>query len=113
MRGGFIMKKKILVYGMEEQELNKLNPFFEMMGMKAKALKKHLQETTAVFAFGCDTVSISAEDRADKETIDELIEAGVKTITTRSNGFKNIDMEYAKGKLSIIKMPDFSLPLLG
>ena len=40
--------------------------------------------------------------------IDELAEAGVKLLAMRSAGYNNVDVEYARDKLPIVRVPDYS-----
>lgn len=71
-------------------------------------LESRLDESTAVFAFGCDVVVACPFDVINAAVIDELVEAGVKLLAMRSAGYNNVDVEYARGKLPIVRVPDYS-----
>ena len=47
-------------------------------------------------------------DEINAEVIDELVECGVKLLAMRSAGYNNVDVAYAKGKLPMVRVPDYS-----
>lgn len=67
-----------------------------------------MTENTAVFAFGCDAVCVFVNDVVNAEVIDELVSCGVKIVALRCAGYNNVDLEYAKGKLLVVRVPAYS-----
>lgn len=102
------MEYTVLFYGMREYDIEAFGPYLANSGIKAKILSENLRENTAVFAFGCDAISISAGDIVTPAVIDELLEAGVRLIAMRGAGYNNIDVEYARGRIGVVRVPDYS-----
>lgn len=67
-----------------------------------------LKKDTAILATGSDAVCIFVNDEADKETIDALYDAGVKTILLRCAGYDNVDLKAAEGKFDVLRVPSYS-----
>ena len=101
-------KLKIIFYSAKEYEKNVFMPLLDQYGYEAKFIQNKLFADSAVFSFGCDVASIFTSDRVDKDTIDELKEAGVKLLALRCAGYNNVDIEYARGKIGIVRVPAYS-----
>ena len=67
-----------------------------------------LGKDTAILATGNDAVCIFVNDVADKETLDILHEAGVKTILLRCAGYDNVDLKAAEGRFDVMRVPSYS-----
>lgn len=67
-----------------------------------------LNKETAPLAKGYDVVCVFVNDNVDKETIDVLVKNGVKLIALRSAGYNNVDVEYAKDKIRVVRVPEYS-----
>lgn len=87
-------------------------PSFEKYGKEAgitfKFYETKLNEDTARLATGCDGVCVFVNDTVDAAVIDRLCEAGVKMVALRCAGYNNVDLKYAKGKLSVFHVPAYS-----
>jgi len=87
-------------------------PSFERYGQEAgitfKFYETKLNEDTARLAAGCDGVCVFVNDTVDAAVIDRLCEAGVKMVALRCAGYNNVDLKYAKGKLSVFHVPAYS-----
>jgi D-lactate dehydrogenase len=97
---------KVIFYSIQDYDRDsflKYKKDFKMIFVKTR-----LDESTAVFAFGCDVVVGCPYDVINAAVIDELLEAGVKLLAMRSAGYNNVDVEYARGKLPIVRVPDYS-----
>ena len=57
---------------------------------------------------GYDVVCVFVNDVVDKGVIDELCAMGVKLIALRCAGFNNVDIKYAEGKISVVRVPAYS-----
>lgn len=87
-------------------------PSFEKYGKKNditfKFYETHLNEDTVGLARGCDGICVFVNDTVNAEIIDELCSLGVKMIALRCAGYNNVDLEYAKNKLRIARVPAYS-----
>ncbi len=87
-------------------------PSFIEYGKKAditfKFYDTKLSEDTVKLAKGYDGVCVFVNDTVNKEVIDALCGYGVKLIALRCAGYNNVDIEYAKGKIAIVRVPAYS-----
>lgn len=87
-------------------------PSFEKYGKENditfKFYETHLNEDTVGLARGCDGICVFVNDTVNAEIIDELCSLGVKMIALRCAGYNNVDLEYAKNKLRIARVPAYS-----
>lgn len=67
-----------------------------------------LTPDTAPLAKGFDAVCIFVNDNVTKEVIDKLCQYGVKLIALRCAGFNNVDIRYASGKITVVRVPAYS-----
>lgn len=82
---------------------DRLNTDYEISYFKNK-LNKH----TARFAKGYDAVCAFVNDDLNENVISELHEGGVRIIAMRCAGYSNVDLEAAKGKMPIVRVPAYS-----
>ena len=80
----------------------------ESYGVKIKYFDSKLNGDTAVMAKGYDCVIAFVNDVIDSETIDSLAEVGVRLIALRCAGFNNVDVAYAKDKICVVRVPQYS-----
>ena len=73
-----------------------------------KFFETKLNEDTVKLASGFDGVCIFVNDTANKAVIDELYEYGVKIIILRCAGFNNVDLKAAEGKITVVRVPEYS-----
>jgi D-lactate dehydrogenase len=60
-------------------------------------------------AKGHNTVCLFVNDKADKQTIEQLASNGIKLIALRCAGFNNVDLEAAlKNNIKIVRVPAYS-----
>ncbi len=68
-----------------------------------------LTRDTAVFAKGCEAVSLFVSDDASAPVLDILFTSGVKYIVLRSAGFNNVDLKKARELgIRIARVPAYS-----
>ncbi|MCH5182960.1 MAG: 2-hydroxyacid dehydrogenase [Oscillospiraceae bacterium] len=91
-------------------DLPGLTKYGEEAGVSFRFLETKLNAHTAALAEECGAkaVCIFVNDRADRAAIDRLCSAGVKLIALRCAGVNNVDMAYAEGKISVIRVPGYS-----
>ena len=61
-----------------------------------------------VLTQGVDAVCIFVNDTADAAVIDALVANGVKLLALRCAGFNNVDLNAARGKLPVVRVPAYS-----
>ena len=73
-----------------------------------KYLDYKLTPDSAAAAKGCKAVVAFVNDTINNETIDELCALGVKLVALRCAGYNNVDLKYAKDKISVVRVPVYS-----
>lgn len=73
-----------------------------------KFFESKLNENTVSMAACCDAVCVFVNDTVNREVIDKLYEFGVKLVVLRCAGYNNVDIKYAKGKITVLRVPDYS-----
>ena len=73
-----------------------------------KYFEHRLSPDTAILASGSRAVVVFVSDILDAPTIDALCQVGVEAVALRSAGYNNVDLEYAKGKLRVFRVPAYS-----
>ena len=67
-----------------------------------------LDRDNAILAKGSEVVCAFVNATIDAEVIDILAENGVKLLALRSAGFNNVDLQAAKGKIKVVRVPAYS-----
>ncbi len=67
-----------------------------------------LNPGTAALSKGCRAVCAFVNDDINSEVIDILRENGTELLLMRCAGYNNIDLKYAEGKLTILRVPAYS-----
>lgn len=67
-----------------------------------------LNRDTAGMAACCDAVCAFVNDTIDREVIDTLEKYGVKLIAMRCAGYNNVDVKYAQGRVTVVRVPNYS-----
>ncbi len=70
--------------------------------------EQKLTRETVHLAKGYDSVCVFVNDVVDKEVIDKLCEFGIKLIVLRCAGYNGVDVKYAKGKITLLRVPAYS-----
>ncbi len=73
-----------------------------------KFFETKLTADTVKLAKEFDAVMVFVNDVVNKEVIDQLCEYGVKLVALRCAGFNNVDLAYAKGKITVVRVPAYS-----
>lgn len=77
-------------------------------GFEIKYFESRLSFDTALLAAGFDAVCVFVNDHLDAATIDRLYDQGLRLAVLRCAGFNNVDLEAAKGKLTVLRVPAYS-----
>ncbi|MBQ8545591.1 MAG: 2-hydroxyacid dehydrogenase [Clostridia bacterium] len=75
---------------------------------KMKFFETKLNEDTVSLAKGFDCICVFVNDTVNEPVIDALCSYGVKLIALRCAGYNNVDISYAKGKISVVRVPAYS-----
>jgi len=77
-------------------------------GVSFKFFETKLNEDTVELAQGYDGACVFVNDTVNANVIDRLCEMGVNILALRCAGFNNVDMEYAFGKIHVLRVPAYS-----
>ena len=83
---------KIAFYDTKPYDKTWFKPLAKEHGFDITFFETKLSKDTAILATGNDAVCIFVNDEADKETLDILEKAGVKTILLRCAGYDKVDL---------------------
>lgn len=87
-------------------------PFFERCGaqneIRFKFFEDKLSEDTATLARGCDAVCVFVNDCVNSAVIDALVSLEIRVLLLRCAGFNNVDLKYAQGRLTVLRVPAYS-----
>ncbi|NJM16565.1 MAG: 2-hydroxyacid dehydrogenase [Bacteroidales bacterium] len=89
----------------DKESFNEINKQF---GFNIKYFKYHLTEDNAILAKGFDVVVVFVNDIITSNTINKLFDFGIRLIALRCSGFNNVDLEAAKNKIDIVRVPAYS-----
>ena len=89
----------------DEVSFNQINQKF---GFEIKYFKGHLNINNVPLTKGFDAVCIFVNAVANAEVIDELAKNDVKVIALRCAGYNNVDLNAAKNRIKVVRVPDYS-----
>lgn len=99
---------KIAFYTTKPYDHIWFEPMAKKYNMEIMFLESPCKPNTLNLAAGCDAICIFINDQITAEMIDRLCEMNVKAILLRSAGFNHVDTEAAKGKIHVLRVPDYS-----
>lgn len=102
------MSYKIAVFDAKDYDKDTFNKVNEGYGFELIYHKEHLDEHNVILASGCDAVCIFVNAVVNTKVIDNLVSMGVKLIALRCAGFNNVDIKAAKGKIKVVRVPEYS-----
>lgn len=84
--------------------------FFDKLGKNYEIVyfEEKLNKHTAKMTEGFDGVCAFVNSDIDALCIDRMVERGVKVLAMRCAGFSNIDLNAAKDKITILRVPAYS-----
>ncbi len=82
--------------------------FKSAYGFEIDYFETKLSPKTAVLAKGRSAAIAFVNDDLSAKTIKALGESGIRCVALRCAGFNNVDLEAAKGKLRLYRVPDYS-----
>ena len=102
------MSYKIAFFGAKPYDIASFDKVNEKYNYDIKYFKGHLNPNNVVLTQDTDAVCIFVNDTADAAVIDAMADNGVKLLALRCAGFNNVDLEAAKGKLPVVRVPAYS-----
>lgn len=73
-----------------------------------KYYETKLTADTVGLAAGADVACVFVNDTVDAAVIDRLCETGCRLIALRCAGYNNVDVEYAFGRIHVVRVPAYS-----
>lgn len=102
------MAYKIAFFGAKPYDIASFDTINERYNYDIRYYKGHLNSNNVVLTQGVDAVCIFVNDTADAAVIEALVANGVKLLALRCAGFNNVDLEAARGKLPVVRVPAYS-----
>lgn len=102
------MAYRVAVFDAKEYDKENFRQVNEKYGFELVFHKEHLDINNVILASGCDAVCIFVNAVVDAQVIDKLASYGVKLIALRCAGFNNVDIKAAKGKIKVVRVPEYS-----
>lgn len=102
------MAYKISVFDAKPYDIDNFDRVNTKFGFELTYNKEHLDKRNVVLAGGADAVCIFVNAIVDSYVIDKLCDMGIKLIALRCAGFNNVDLAYAKDKIQVVRVPDYS-----
>ncbi len=99
--------KRIAFFDAKEYDVSSFNKILTE-DYEVKYYETRLSSDTVSLAKGFDVVCVFVNDIVDKSVIDSLYEKGVRLLALRCAGYNNVDIEYAYGKLHVVRVPAYS-----
>lgn len=99
---------KISFFDAKSYDKTFFDKFVSQKGFEIKYYETKLTEDTVGLAKNSDVVCVFVNDIINNKIIDILCDFGVKLIALRCAGFNNVDIKYAKNKITIVRVPAYS-----
>jgi len=99
--------KKIAFFDAKEYDINSFNLMNENK-YEITYFESKLTSKTVNLASGFDGVCCFVNDDINKEVIDKLVSFKIGVLILRCAGFNNVDIDYAKGKIKVLRVPAYS-----
>lgn len=101
-------KIKVAFFDTKEYDKNSFINSNTNENIEITFFETRLSEATVKLAEGFDVVCVFVNDKVSKTVIDGLTQGGVKLIALRCAGYNNVDIEYAFGKIHVVRVPAYS-----
>ena len=89
----------------DELSFNEVNKNF---GYDIKYFSGHLNINNVSLTKGADVACIFVNATADAPVIDEMVNNGVKLVALRCAGYNNVDLNAAKNRIKVVRVPAYS-----
>lgn len=102
------MAYKIAFFGAKPYDIASFDTVNERYKYDIRYYKGHLNSNNVVLTREVDAVCVFVNDTVDAAVVDALVANGVKLLALRCAGFNNVDLDAAKGKLPVVRVPAYS-----
>lgn len=102
------MKTKIAFFDAKPYDIASFNDHNQHFRFDIHYIDSHLNKDNVILANGFDVVCGFVNAVIDAEVIDQLVAEGVKLIALRSAGYNNVDLNAAKGRIRVVRVPAYS-----
>jgi len=102
------MSLKIAFFDAKPYDETSFNEVNKQFGFDIRYFKGHLNINNVALTKGVDVACIFVNAVCDKDVIDQLVENGVKLIALRCAGYNNVDLEAARGRIKVVRVPAYS-----
>lgn len=102
------MAYKISFFGAKPYDIASFDKVNEKFNFDIRYYKGLLNPNNVILSQDVDAVCIFVNDTADAKVIDAMVGNGVKLLALRCAGFNNVDLEAAKGRLPVVRVPAYS-----
>lgn len=99
---------KIAMYDTKPYDKESFKKYSEKYNICIKYIDSNLNADTAALSQGCTAVCAFVNDDINKEVIDRLCSLDIGLIALRCAGYNNVDLKYAKGKIKVARVPQYS-----
>ena len=99
---------KIAFFDAKPYDRPSFDKYGQEKGIEFKYFETKLNRDTVDLAQGYDGVCVFVNDTVDRCVIDRLYEMGVSVVALRCAGYNNVDVEYARGRVHVLRVPAYS-----
>ena len=101
-------KTKIIFFDIKDYDKEFFKKYEKDYNFEMTFLKVRLTEETANLTKGYDVVCGFANDNINKETIDIMVENGIKLLAMRCAGFNNVSLKDIHNRFKVVRVPAYS-----
>ena len=101
-------KTKIIFFDIKDYDKEFFKKYEKNYNFEMTFLKVRLTEETANLTKGYDVVCGFANDNINKETIDIMVENGIKLLAMRCAGFNNVSLKDIHNRFKVVRVPAYS-----
>lgn len=99
---------KIAFFGTKLYDKTWFEPMSVEFGHSIHFIESRCNKDTVSLAKGYDAICVFVNDVVNAAVIDELCHMGIKLILLRSAGYNHVDLNAAKGRITILRVPSYS-----
>ena len=103
-----MQKTKIIFFDIKDYDKEFFKKYEKNYNFEMTFLKVRLTEETANLTKGYDVVCGFANDNINKETIDIMVENGIKLLAMRWAGFNNVSLKDIHNRFKVVRVPAYS-----
>ena len=101
-------KTKIIFFDIKDYDKEFFKKYEKNYNFEMTFVKVRLTEETANLTKGYDVVCGFANDNINKETIDIMVENGIKLLAMRCAGFNNVSLKDIHNRFKVVRVPAYS-----